>query len=278
MVSRFPARLHVLFAQDNHTAVVLRRGPSRTVCSIGWNRRDDSFTAGQWLRARIYERRADLSPDGRYLIYFALNGRWESSTGGSWTAISRAPYLKAVALFGKGDGWHGGGLFTGKRTYWLNDGAGHRTMKATSELARDMKYKPEPYFGGECPGVYYHRLLRDGWAMGEYKDGPGMQSSTIFDKPMGRGWILRKIAHAQVGAPPGNGCYWDEHQIVHVKAGSVEVHPDWEWAEMDRGSVVFAAAGRLYRVRLARSSGLQVPTLLHDFNDMKFEAIEAPYG
>jgi len=41
-----------------------------------------------------------------------MNGHWGSATGGSWTAISRAPWLRALVLFGKGDCWHGGGLFT----------------------------------------------------------------------------------------------------------------------------------------------------------------------
>jgi hypothetical protein len=70
--------------------VVLRRGPANSVCSILWDRKKDKFETGQWLRARIYERRADLSPDGRHLIYFAMNGKWTSETRGSWTAISRA--------------------------------------------------------------------------------------------------------------------------------------------------------------------------------------------
>ena len=40
-----------------------------------------------------------------------MNGHWGSETGGSWTAISKAPYLKALTLYGKGDCWNGGGLF-----------------------------------------------------------------------------------------------------------------------------------------------------------------------
>jgi hypothetical protein len=66
-----PARLHVLIARESRTAVVLRRGPSNLVCTVGWNLNDDSFRLGQWLKGRIYERRADLSPDGRHMIYFA---------------------------------------------------------------------------------------------------------------------------------------------------------------------------------------------------------------
>jgi hypothetical protein len=54
---------------------VFRRGPVNAVCTVGWNRKTDEFQLGQWLRGRIYERRADLSPDGRHLIYFARGGR-----------------------------------------------------------------------------------------------------------------------------------------------------------------------------------------------------------
>ena len=90
-----PARLHVLLAREASTAVVIRRGPTRHTAVIGWNRKTDEFTLGQWLYGRIYERRSDLSPDGQHLIYFAMNGRWHSSVKGSWTALSRAGRLLA---------------------------------------------------------------------------------------------------------------------------------------------------------------------------------------
>src|SRR5262252_8905258 len=106
-----PPWLHVLLARRARVGVVLRRGPSRSVCAIGWDRDRDTFEIGQWLRGRIYERRSDLSPDGQYMIYFAMDGRWSSRTRGAWTAISIAPHLKAIALYAKGDCWHGGGLF-----------------------------------------------------------------------------------------------------------------------------------------------------------------------
>jgi hypothetical protein len=95
----FPPRIHVLLAREAPLGVVIRRGPSKRVATFLWDRRHDEFSLGQWLKGRIYERRSDLSSDGKYLIYFAMNGKWRSETQGSWTAISRAPYLKALALF-----------------------------------------------------------------------------------------------------------------------------------------------------------------------------------
>jgi hypothetical protein len=135
---RFPARLHVLFARGSSLALVIRRGPSKTVCTCSWDRDDDTFKVGQWMRGRIYERRCDLSPDGKHFIYFAMNGRWNSKMLGSWTAISRAPYLKALALFSKGDCWHGGGLFLSADKYWLN-GCGYTEIQASSAFRRDLE-------------------------------------------------------------------------------------------------------------------------------------------
>ena len=43
------------------------------------------------MRGRVYERRSDVSPDGKYFIYFAMNGRWTTATKGAWTAIARVP-------------------------------------------------------------------------------------------------------------------------------------------------------------------------------------------
>jgi hypothetical protein len=275
-MASFPPRLHVLLARESDIAVVLRRGPSKSVCSILWHRRDDSFELGQWMRGRIYERRADLSPDGRHLIYFAMNGHWTSETRGSWTAISRAPFLHALVLLGKGDCWHGGGLFTGNRTYWVNDGYGHRVMRDESKLVRDTSYVPPRGFGGECPGVYYPRLLRDGWTYIDQLKNGRSDACTVFEKPAGDGWILRKLAHEQVGAPPGKGCYWDEHELEHTARQKLLSFPEWEWADVDRRGVMWAERGQLFRAR-SNKTGLVDAKAIHDFSDMKFQAIAAPY-
>lgn len=278
MAPRIGARLHVLLAPKARLGVVLRRGPSKAVCSIRWDLDRDTFETGQWLRGRIYERRSDLSPDGRFMIYFAMNGKWQTEIGGSWTAISRAPWLKAVALFGKGDCWNGGGLFTGKRSYWLNEGhEQHRLMTPSSAVLRDMAYQPPATYGGECPGVYYVRLQRDGWTcLGGDKYARGADW-TIFEKRLPKGWILRKLAHEGLNRRPGRGCYWDEHELEHPATRSRLQFPEWEWADMDRGTVVWAEHGRLFRAPVEARKGVGNPILLKDFNNMEFKATPAPY-
>lgn len=278
-IAPFPARLHILLASAKPVGVVIRRGPSKQVCTLLWNRKTDEFTLAQWLKGRIYERRSDLSSDGRYMIYFAMNGQWQSATGGSWTVISRAPWLKAIALYGKGDCWNGGGLFIGNRTYWLNGACTHRLMQASSEVWQDETYQPQAYYGGECPGVYYHRLQRDGW---QYLPHWTMKASHrwntfhVFEKLLPQGWVLRKYAHAQIDAPMGKGCYWDDHELEHPASETILSYPDWEWAEWDRNRLVWAEGGCLYGGRL-KKHGLVDVALLHDFNGMSFESRCAPY-
>lgn len=276
MQRQYPSRIHVLLARESKDGVVIRRGPSKQVGFIHWNRRSDTFEPTQWLKGRVYERRSDLSPNGRYLIYFAMNGKWDSETQGSWTAISRSPWMKAIALFAKGDCWHGGGLFIDDRTYWLNDGCGHKILRQTHEVQPDRSFQPPQYYGGECPGVYYIRLQRDGWMLADPKEQGGWNRTLMFEKSLPKGWILRKLAHAQVDSPQGKGCYWDEHILIN-KGGELRNYPDWEWADWDENRIVWASKGCLYSCSIKTGFQLGQPKLLYDFNEIRFQEITAPY-
>ena len=270
-----PARVHIILAREADTAVVIRRGPSKAVCTMLWDRRKDAFTMGQWLRGRIYERRCDLSPDGRHFIYFAMNGRWDGDMKGSWTAISRAPYLKAIGLWAKGDCWAGGGLFLDNRNYWLNAGYGMDQRLLPGQLRHKPEFPFHTNYGGECQGVYFIRLQRDGWKLTghESRNGDGL---SYFEKALRNGWVLRKTAHATLTRSTGKGCYFDSHSLHHSKTGHVIDCSDWEWADLDRKRIVWVTDGVLHSASLTEK-GLMAQTVLHDFNSMVFEAIPAPY-
>ena len=270
----FPARIHVLVPTQSENALVLRRGPSKHTGVFSWNTRTDEIKLGQWLKGRIYERRSDVSPDGKHWIYFAMNGHWGSESKGSWTAIARAPFLKAVEFWPKGDCWHGGGLFLGNRSYWINDGYGHDGRSSSKKLNRVPTVAWLQNYGGECPGVYYNRLQRDGWTLAGRGSNGRFDEWAIFEKPAGREWTLRKICHEQLGAPEGKGCYWDEHALIATSGETLEF-VDWEWAEVNGGSVVFAKDGSLYRI--ADLDQKLSETLIHDFSGYKFENTVAPY-
>jgi len=277
---RFPARLHVLLARRSRQALVIRRGPAKAVCTVGWDRSDDSFAMGQWLRGRIYERRCDLSPDGRHFIYFAMNGRWQSrATGGSWSAISRTPYLKAVALWAKGDCWNGGGLFLSNSEFWLN--GGHDVLEPPPVRLHQAAKSPArpPHGNNECLGVYFIRLLRDGWTQTCADEIHKWHSVVTFEKPINAHWTLRKRATGKIhesGDRQGRGVYFDEHDLVHAGSGEVLAKPGWEWAEVDGRRLVWAEAGCLYAGTVDKD-GLGAQRRLRDLNCMNFEPLAAPY-
>ena len=121
-----PCRLSLVFARDAPIVVVLRRGPSRMVEVVKWQTDTDQFEHGQWFYGRIYAERCGLSPNGSLLVYFAMKyGRVDAKNGykQTFTAVSRPPYLTALAMWPQGDTWGGGGRFIGDHTLRLAYGA-----------------------------------------------------------------------------------------------------------------------------------------------------------
>lgn len=280
----FPARIHIILAREAETALVIRRGPSNEVCTLLWDRSNDIFTMGQWFRGRLYERRCDLSPDGRHFIYFVFKGKDDPVTKESWTAISRTPYLKATGLWPHGGAWNGGGLFMSNESYWLDTFWLNKTDALMTppdlQLHREAPFHNKD--GGECPGVYYIRLQRDGWRLASESSDQDDHLS-IFEKRLPDGWILRKVAHATIKHPVGKGCYFDTHSLHH-RQSKIDVDcPDWEWADWDRHRLVWINAGILFTCdgvfRISRDGQRDEGSdqQLSDFNHLHFTNIEAPY-
>ena len=199
---------------------------------------------------------------------------------GSWTAISRTPYLKALALWPWGDCWNGGGLFLSDSRFWLNNHWYNEASDTIGGLGKKLVQEPgnpfEENYGGECPGVYYHRLQRDGWKLLRHESPSADERIVIFEKPLPKGWVLEKSAHASINHTPGRGCYYDTHRLLHRESGTIVDHPEWEWAELDRKRLVWVSKGVLHAAKI-HGKGLGDVKVLHDFNDMEFEAIPAPY-
>jgi hypothetical protein len=105
-------KLFVIPAKTEPTAVILRRGPSAWYHVIQWATRRDVFVHGAWIKGRIYDERCDISPDGRLLLYFIHQGsRFNTEFTDSWTAVSRVPWLHALAVWPQGTTYNGGGRF-----------------------------------------------------------------------------------------------------------------------------------------------------------------------
>lgn len=228
---------------ESPTAVILRQGPSTTFCSIGWDLRTDELRVGQWVKHKLYVERCDLSPDGYWLVYFALDGAWQSEAQGAWTAVSIAPYLRAVTLWPQGHTWGGGGAFF----------APGGDAQASFTGWTDPRVVLRSALG------YPDKLVRDGWVR-------RVQPDKHFAKPAMRRWELRKYLRKPV-----------EHALHHDDGDVIEC-PTWEWADVDapRQRVVWAEAGTIFAASLGRE-GLTGQRALLDTNPMTFEAIVAPY-
>jgi hypothetical protein len=167
-------RLYAILAREAPAAVVFRRGPSKQILLVLWQTDTDQVYEGQWLKGRVYERRCDLSPTGKRLIYFAANYK---NPYFSWTALSQPPFLTALALWPKGDGWGGGGLFVKENEILLNHRSEEMELAEGFELPRRTSVKPfgsRPGWGEDSP-IMDVRLNRDGWR--RIQDGKAIEHS-----------------------------------------------------------------------------------------------------
>ena len=74
----------------------------------------------------------------------------------------------------------------------------------------------------------------------------------------------------------GKGCYYDEHELYNPRTEEARAFPSWEWADVDRGRLVWTEGGKLFASRV-KKAGLGAISELYDFNAMGFERIQAPY-
>jgi hypothetical protein len=281
-------RLYAILARESPVAVVFRRGPSNSVLLIKWNTANDTFEQGQWLRGRIYERRCDLSPDGDLLLYFAAN---YGSPLRSWSAISRPPFLKALALWPKGDGWGGGGHFESRTRIALSHRAAEMALAPGCSVPRSLKVRPfgeRPGWGEDDP-VWSERLHRDGWKLISVptgtKDDYGAKVWLEFSPPI----VWRKsnpvcpkrysLDMSIIGIKEDGGPWYLTEHTVTRENGEVDKLGRTDWADWSHtGDLLFAMDGCLYRVKCRKKvlARLEDAIKIADFTKLEFEAIKAP--
>lgn len=258
-----PARLHVIPAAACSKALILRRGPSDQVASILWDRSTDSFEVGQWLKGRIYEHRCDLSPDGKHIVYFAGDGQtW-------WTAVSRAPFLRALAFYPKTDTWGGGGAFDELGRLWFNFDTG-----TDKTLPDGLKPSAPDTFPTSTDGFHMGDgfsavLMQKGW---ERQTGEGHDA--VLTRRINKDW------HLEVGfnvAAPNRSIISNRFALVNKMTQLRLDQPDWEWAEPFGDRLHFAASGALNVALVLPNGQLSEVTEIRQFNDMAFQALKAPY-
>lgn len=271
--------LFVILARDAPIGVIFRRGPTIWTQVIRWNIATDTFDAGQWFKGRIYERRCDLSPSGEKLIYFAAKyylPDLDSSYRNSWTAISKVPYLTALALWPNMGTYHGGGLFASENEIWLNS-----VHYRWSNPKRDLPAQPHPnhvpppelqctpacFTSGDQ--LFPLRLVRDGWRL--------MTPGDVHeDGDVTEGRLVRSSKNQRFRLQLDFNWQDMKFSLIDTMAERPEsgVLDDATWADWDDdGRLVFARDGKLFRICLDRRSDIQ---LIADFYDRKPNRLIAP--
>lgn len=285
------ARLFILLASAAPVGVVIRRGPSSQVLLTSWDLEKDVFEHGQWLKARVYERRCDLSPDGKLLLYFASDQRRAIS---SWTAVSRPPYFTALALWPKKNTYGGGGIFESKtkilldRQEWeesqIGEGFSIPSWLSVGPLGRQNGWED---FDLSSP--WSLRLQRDGWKLVQHpiktKDEFGARMRLELDPPFiwQKAHPIRSDDYAIQMLILGIGGQnrppvVTEHRLVG-KDGCLGLVGESDWADWaPNGDFLFAQSGCLFRLPCENGGfgPIEESEQIADLNGLEFRRCEAP--
>ncbi|MBP7862670.1 hypothetical protein KA183_13380 [bacterium] len=277
MPQKPPARLFVLLARESRQALIYRRGPSKQVQLISWNRQDDTFTPGQWFKGRIYERRCDISPDGKFLLSFLQDYGRAPYT---WTVLSKPPYLTALTYWPKGDAWGGGALFGENKTIRLNHRMEEFAPGNDSSVIRHFQLEPlhEHSGRGEDQPIWGMRLARDGWTY----TGEGHDEMYSYSKPSPKNAISLQMKIVNISSEPPFPWY-HMHYRVSDTAGDILIDLDrTDWADWDQnGDLLFAKNGGIFRCckrDLKAGKGMKTAVELINLNASEFENVAPPKG
>jgi hypothetical protein len=283
-VPKSSTRIFAILARAAPVGVILRRGPSKQVLLLKWQLGSDTLEPGQWFKGRIYERRCDLSPSGALFLYFAAKHR---PPFGTWTAISKPPYLTALALWPKGNAWGGGGVLESEFAIALNHRPGEDELAAGFQLRRRMRvtsFGADPGLGEDFP-IYDALLSRRGWTQVDPGDAPKPKWNAqvvwlhkrpkVYERRTKSGHRLRMQIRGI--DQKGDAWYWIDYVVQDRHRDVLLDLPRTDWADWDGADLVYARDGKLFRVtKKSFDSGAPAPKLIADLSDLTFEAKVAP--
>jgi hypothetical protein len=111
-------RIFCITAPDAGVAAVIRRGPSEW-CHLGcWDFTNHAYEPGSWLHGTIYPQRCDVSPDGTLFSCLILKAGATWAAGQTYVAVSRLPWLAALAAWRTDGTWSRGAHFVDDRDVW----------------------------------------------------------------------------------------------------------------------------------------------------------------
>lgn len=244
---------------------------------ILWHTDTDWFETGQWFHGSFYPQVCDLSPDGSLFLYFVtkyqIEGHANPAYTHKWTAISKPPYLTALALWPAGQDFRmklGGGLFLDNRTVWLwhHDMVphpDHLPNGLTIISHSDLEEPPAPH---TLPAAR-------GW----------VERSAGRWRRQGEDWLVaaptireKRQPHALRSLVESIHDRWGEVRRYSVyDPGQDRLLPlsDATWADWDQqGRLVFAKGGKVFAATVGEAA--IEATLLADFNPQQPTEVAPP--
>jgi hypothetical protein len=250
-------RLFGIPATRSPVVAILRRGPSNWSQVLRWDPEAGVLERGSWIHANLYPQRCDVSPDGRWLSYFTLRRKSTWAAGPTYIAISRLPWLTALAAWGTCGTWTRGLHFVARR----------RTWEVGVPAEGDIEPLRKRYgFGLELtrpPAFAVER--RRGWT--ETADSPSYDSE-------GDPWDIRRVPRLTMEKPRPGANGTARLAVVGRYAASRSGQPSW--SEVTYTIRDDEAARRLERVQWAdwdRTGRLLVAT-----TNGKLQVREEPFG
>ena len=213
-----------------------------------------TLTPGAWFHGNLYPRRCDVSPDGRLFGYFALK------KGKAYFAVSRTPWLEALALWETLGTWTWGCRFSGSGDFEIR-------------ACMYEPFQPASYPGGsvsigpmstDWPRRDIWNELKRGWEIAT-ENAPGLELRR--EQPGGTG-VRLGLLHR------GEGVQLE----YYLQDGTDDLTPlpDAVWADWDRqGRLLMATReGKLEVSRCEGTSLVQVWT--EDLRGLKPDPQPAP--
>jgi hypothetical protein len=252
MTSIVPPRIYCVTAAEAPIVAVFRRGPTQWSHVGQWDLARLHYEPGAWLGGRIFPRRCDLSPDGRYLAYFAHkpSATWE--LGEAYVAVSKLPWLTALHAFATCGTWTRGYFFS-------------KDAAASHSEALNL---PIPYRLQSIPAVQFATERRRGWQ--ESPDCPPRDPRDAWDErrnvrmqrqqPGGHRLLyVESTGHA--GAEFGIEQAVDGLRVQYSIETDGQLAPlaDVQWADWDQqGRLLVATRSGKLEVRNVNSGKTQV--------------------
>lgn len=267
MTAAAPPRLYGMIAAQAPLAVVFRRGPSAWWQVSRWDLETGALEPGAWFHGTLYPRRSDLSPDGQFLYTFALKGGPADFLGGVYSAVSRAPWLFALAAWPEMGTWGRGYHFAPGRE------------REVPEVPVGSLV-PLPWGLRVTPVVQYAVERRRGWS--EHETCPPRAPDDTWDER--RQAVLARMRPGAGGRLVLTDHGWDPAHAIEGRHPSYRLeggpHPgELEgvvWADWDaRGRLLVATAGGKLEVRSLGARAITID-VAHDLAPLAPDPAPAP--